>query len=226
MTRPATTPSDRRPLTTPHYALNELRRLILSGELSPGQPIRQEALAGAFGVSRVPIREALKILEGEGQVEYRPRRGYVVSELTVEDLAEVYRLRQLLETEAARTAVRLITDAEVDRLEAAEEDVEAAGRAGDVLELAAANRRFHFALFEVAEMPRLIHLLGPLWDSTAAYRSVYYDDPEQRARFEAEHRAIIDAVRVRDARLLVRLLNVHRDAGIESLRRAIADLKQ
>lgn len=225
MTRPATS-ADRTPLTTPHYALDELRRLILSGELSPGQPIRQAALASAFGVSRVPIREALKILEGEGQVEYRPRRGYVVSELTVDDLAEVYRLRQLLETEAARRTVRLITDAEIGRLEAAEEEVEAAGRTGDVLELAAANRRFHFTLFEIAGMPRLIHLLGMLWDSTAAYRSVYYHDPEQRSRFEDEHRAIIDAVRVRDARLLVRLLNIHRDAGVETLRQAIADLKQ
>lgn len=227
MASSTTTPAmARRPLTTPHYALNELRRLVLSGELSPGRPIRQDALAVALGVSRVPIREALKILEGEGQVEYRPRRGYVVSELTVDDLAEVYRLRQLLETEAARKAVKRVADAQVDRLEEAERDVESAGAAGDVLALADANRRFHFTLFEAAGMPRLVHLLGLLWDSTAAYRSVYYDDPVQRARFETEHREIIEAVRRRDARGLVRLLNVHRDASIDSLRQAISDLNR
>ena len=138
----------------------------------------------------------------------------------------MYRLRRLLETEAARKAVKPATDMLVGLLEQAERDVESAGSAGDVLALATANRRFHFTLFEAAGMPRLVQLLGLLWDSTAAYRSVYYDDPEQRSRFEAEHRAIIEAVRVRDVRGLVRLLNVHRDASIDSLRQAISDLKQ
>ena len=218
-------PVDRRPVTTPHYVLSELRRLILTGALSPGQPIRQDALADLLGVSRVPIREALKILEGEGQVEYRPRRGYVVSELSVEDLSEIYRLRRLLETEAARQAVKLITDEEVVTLEQAEVEVEEAGQAGDVVAIAAANRRFHFIIFEAARMPHLLQLLARLWDSTAAYRSVYYGSDERRRRFEEEHHDIIDAVRARESRTLVGLLNVHRDASIDTLRRAIVDLK-
>ena len=212
-------------MTTPHYALSELRRLILTGDLRPGQPIRQDSLAELLGVSRVPIREALKILEGEGQVEYRPRRGYVVSELTVDDLSEIYRLRRLLETEAARQAIKLISDEQIADLEAAEAAVEAAGTSEDVLAIASANRRFHFIIFEAARMPHLVQLLSRLWESTAAYRSVHYGDDERRRRFEEEHHAIIDAVRARDARGLVHMLNVHRDGNIEALRQAIIDLK-
>lgn len=222
---PASQARDRRPMTTPHYALSELRRLLLTGELAPGQPIRQDALADLLGVSRVPIREALKILEGEGQVEYRPRRGYVVSELTVDDLREIYRLRRLLETEAARQAVKLVTDEEIAALESAEAEVEAAGATEDVLAIATANRRFHFIVFEAARMPHLLTLLARLWDSTAAYRSVYYGSDERLRRFEQEHWSIINAVRARDARELVKVLNVHRDESVETLRQAIDDLR-
>lgn len=93
-----------RPPTTQEFVLQELRNAIVRGELPPRQPIRQDAIAQRFGVSRVPLREALKILEAEGQVVYRPHRGYSVAELALSDLLEVYRLRQLLESEAATVA--------------------------------------------------------------------------------------------------------------------------
>ena len=83
----------------------ELRLAIASGDLRPGEQVLQDALAERFGVSRVPLREALKILEGEGQVVYRPHRGYFVAELDLDDLREVYRIRDLLESEAVRVAV-------------------------------------------------------------------------------------------------------------------------
>ena len=97
----------RRPPTAQEAVLAELRRAIVTGELAPGEQVLQDALAERFGVSRVPLREALKILEGEGQVTYRPHRGYFVAELDVDDLREVYRIRDLLESEAVRVAVPL-----------------------------------------------------------------------------------------------------------------------
>lgn len=87
MTRPL------RPPTAQEFVLTELRRAIVSGQLRPGAAIRQDTLAESLGVSRVPLREALKILEGEGQVTYRPHRGYFVADLSYDDLREVYRIR-------------------------------------------------------------------------------------------------------------------------------------
>ncbi|GAB3908900.1 hypothetical protein GCM10029964_109490 [Kibdelosporangium lantanae] len=95
----------KRPPTAQEFVLDELRRLILTGEMAAGAPIRQDALAERFGVSRVPLREALRTLEGEGQVTYRPHHGYQVANLSMADLLEVYRIRELLETEATRLAV-------------------------------------------------------------------------------------------------------------------------
>ncbi len=167
----------RRPPTAQEAVLAELRRTIVTGELKPGEQILQDALAERFGVSRVPLREALKILEGEGQVTYQPHRGYFVTELDVDDLREVYRIRDLLESEAARIAVPLLTDTDLDRLEAAADDVDRADQSGDLVAMTAANRVFHFTLLEAAKMPRLVRLSRVLWDATDAYRSFYYADP-------------------------------------------------
>ncbi|MCG5213764.1 GntR family transcriptional regulator [Streptosporangium sp. KLBMP 9127] len=204
------------PQTTQQYVLGELRRAILSGSLAPGSPIRQDALAEQFGVSRVPLREALKILEGEGQVIYRPRRGYAVAELALADFLEVYRIRQILEEEAARQAIGRITEEDIERLEEAHADVVAAGRAGEITAMAAANRRFHFTLIDAAGMPRIRRFLRILWDATDVYRSLYYGDAGNRDRVDHEHHAIIDAVRARDADELVRRLDEHRSGTIET----------
>jgi DNA-binding GntR family transcriptional regulator len=216
-------PSSRRPMTTQQFVLDELRRGILTGDLRPGEPIRQDALAARLGVSRVPLREALKILEGEGQVEYRPRRGYLVAELSMDDLGEVYRLREILEAEAIRVAIDRITDDDLDRLTDAARDVEDAGRKSDVLAMSAANRTFHFTLIEAAGMPRLTRILRLLWDATDAYRSVYYGHETNRHRVEKEHLEIIEATRDRDADRLIRLLDDHRHAAVESLRPIVGE---
>ncbi len=96
-----------RPPTAQEAVLVELRKEIASGALRPGEQVLQEAIADRLGVSRVPLREALKILEGEGQVVYHPHRGYFVAELSVADLVEVYRIRDLLEAEAVEVGVGL-----------------------------------------------------------------------------------------------------------------------
>ena len=157
--------------------------------MEPGAAIRQEALAERLEVSRVPLREALKTLEGEGLVSYRAHRGYRVVELSMADLREVYRLREILEAEAVRAAVPLLDEVVFTRLEAAQSEVELAAEDGAVAAMAAANRRFHFALFEAAAMPRLVRMIGTLWDSTDAYRSLYYAGDENRRHVVAEHRA-------------------------------------
>jgi len=208
----------RRPPTAQAFVLAELRRAIIAGELLPGQPLRQNALAERFGVSRVPVREAFKVLESEGQVVYEPHRGHKVATLSLADLLEVYRLRQLMESEAARVAVANRSDAVLVGMRASARDVETASAAGDLLKMTEANRRFHFLLVAAAGMPRLERIVQVLWDATEAYRFVYYGAEDNRARVEHEHALIIEAFAEGNAELLIALLDEHREHAVDALR--------
>ena len=217
-----TASSFRRPPTAQEAVLAELRRAIVSGELAPGEQVLQDALAERFGVSRVPLREALKILEGEGQVTYRPHRGYFVATLDLDDLREVYRIRDLLETEAVTKAVEQITPEELKEVEVALHEVERAAKTADLGVMATANRTFHFLLIEAAHMPRLSRLVRILWDATDAYRSFYYSEGGHRETVLKEHRAVLAAVKAGDADKAVSVLRSHRERAVEALARALA----
>lgn len=212
----------RRPPTAQQFVLGELRRAITTGRLRPGAPIRQDTLADELGVSRVPLREALKTLQGEGLVTYHAHRGYFVEELSLDDLREVYRIREILEAEAVRQAVRHLTDEDLDVLEKAQLEVERAEAAGDILQMTEANRTFHMTLYEYAGMPRLTRLIGSLWDATDAYRSIYYGDGGNRSRVVAEHRATLQALRRRDADAAVEILDEHRARAVAALESLMA----
>jgi DNA-binding GntR family transcriptional regulator len=207
----------RRPPTAQEAVLAELRRSILEGELAPGAQILQDRIAESLGVSRVPVREALKMLEGEGLVSYAPHRGYFVTELDAAELTEVYEIRALLEAEAVRRALPFMGEEDYERMQEAVADMEAAEERGEIVALTAANRRFHFAMIEPCGMPRLTRIIRQLWDSTDPYRSVYYGDERSRKLVHTEHRAIFEAVRKHDADELVRCLDAHRDHAVDSL---------
>lgn len=211
----------RRPQTAQQFVLEELRRAITSGELRPGGQIRQDALAARFEVSRVPLREALKALEAEGLVVHHVHRGYFVAELSLADLEEIYRIRELLETEAVRMAVRRKPDGVVAALERIQREVEQAADEGDVPAMAAANRCFHFTLIEASGMPRLVRLIATLWDSTDAYRSLYYTEDPHRKQAVREHRAVISALRLGDEDATVRRLDEHRAHAVAALREVL-----
>lgn len=207
----------RRPPTTQEFVLDELRKAIVSGHLAPRQPIRQDSVAHELGVSRVPLREALKTLEAEGQVTYQPHRGYSVAELSLSDLLEVYRLRELLESEAATVAAEQLTETDLEQITHAKDEVETAEESGDLVAMIAANRRFHFALLEPSRMPRLLRIVRTLWDATDAYRAVYYNSEVNRSRVHREHEAILEAARQRDGGELVVQLTCHRQHAVDAL---------
>jgi DNA-binding GntR family transcriptional regulator len=208
----------RRPLTTHEAVLRELRRAILEGNLRPGTQVLQDAIAVELGVSRVPVREALKILEGEGQVSYSPHRGYFVAELDHDELVEVYRIRELLENEAVSVGVPGIADEALAVMEAAMLEMEGADPIPDFLALSAANRRFHFALFESCRRPRLTKMIKQLWDATNPYRSVYLGDEQHRRLVDQEHREMFEAACRRDADEVIRIMGDHRHNAIVALR--------
>jgi len=203
--------------TAQDTAMERLRADLLSGELKPGEQLVQETLAERYGVSRVPVREAMKMLESEGQVDYHPHRGYFVAELSVDDLLEVYRLRALLEAEAIERAVPRLSDDDVTVIVSLLADVDRAAAAPDVVALTTANRRFHFAIFDASGMPRLTRLLAQLWDATDMYRALYFASRPNRERVAVEHRAMAEALRGRDAAALVRLHAEHRDHSVDTV---------
>jgi DNA-binding GntR family transcriptional regulator len=210
------------PATTVAHALNGLRRAIVAGELSPGQRIAQEELAERLGVSVAPVREALRVLEREGQVTYRPRRGYFVTELAIADLEEIYELRALLEERALRSALPGLDEDQLERIELAARDCAAAVRAADVAAELEANRRFHLELLSAPDRPHTLELIRLLWDSTEAYRALYYNSEAERHRALAAHERILAAVRSGNADAVVAELDAHRSRALEVLRAILA----
>jgi DNA-binding GntR family transcriptional regulator len=209
------------PGTTQQHAVDWLREAILAGELRPGQRVIQEDVAERIGVSVAPVREALRVLEQEGQVTYRARRGYFVTELRVEDLEEIYALRQVLEERAVRRALPTLDDDALDRIAVAAKDCVDAAESGAVASELAANRRFHFAIFESPDQPHVLRLIRLLWDSTEAYRALYYNSAEERRRAVDAHDLILEAIRARDANRLVAELDAHRQRALDVLREVL-----
>ena len=204
----------KRPPTAQEAVLVELRRAIVEGELAPGTQIVQEALAERLGLSRVPIREALKILEGEGQVSYSPHRGYFVTELDLADIREVYRIRRILESDAAVIGLPRLTDEDLLRMADAVEELARASARDDMVAMTAANRRFHFTVIEASGMPRLTRLVRQLWDAIDPYRVLYYTELSNRETADRQHRQILTAAQARDIDQVVALLDEHREHAI------------
>ena len=210
------------PGTVQEHAVEHLRRAIVDGDLRPGERVRQEDVAARIGVSVAPVREALRVLEQEGQVTYLPRRGYSVTELRIDDLEEIYALRHVLEERAARHALPGRGAGGLDRIATAAEDCRRAAEQGDVAAELAANRRFHFAILDAPGQPHALRLIRLLWDSTEAYRALYYNAPEERHASIEAHDRILDAVRDRDGDRLVAELDAHRERALAVLREVLS----
>lgn len=208
-------------LTAQEVVLQELRSALASGVLMPGQQLVQEDLAVELGVSRVPIRESLKILEGEGHVTYHPNRGYFVTELSAADLSELYLIREILEAEALTRAVAEVSDADLRDIEEILGEVNEAAASGDIYALAQANRAFHLSIIELSGMNRLSRLIRQLWDASDIYRTVYFREESNRERIFAEHQEIFRALQARDAQALIKAQNHHREQAVQVLNSVI-----
>lgn len=210
------------PSTTTQQVLNELRKAIVAGDFRPGQKVLQEEIAARIGVSLAPVREALRALEQEGQVVYRPRRGYFITELRVEDLQEIYALRRLLEERALRGTLPTLDDEAIERITAAARDCAEAAERGDVPAELEANRRFHFGMLDGPDQVHTMRLIKRLWDSTENYRAIYYNSPEERSAATEAHEEILDAVVRRSADEVIAALDEHRGRALRVLSRILS----
>lgn len=199
-----------RPPTAQEAVLAELRRSIVRGELRPGATLLQEEIGESLGLSRVPVREALHILEGEGLLTRVPKKAYQVTSLDEAELNDLFRLRELLESMSVSR-----TWASPDRNLAAAltplvADMENAMARGDVEQFTSASRTFHFAVFGGAENSRLRKLIGQLWSTAEPYSVGSYDSEAARARLVRDAKRIARALRSGDRDLALRLLAEHR----------------
>jgi DNA-binding GntR family transcriptional regulator len=211
-----------RPKTAQEAVLLEIRKRLLDGRLQPGQAIRPDAVGEELGMSAVPVREALRILEGEHQVRYRPHRGYLVTELDIKDLREIYAIRELLEAEAVRHALPNIDKSDLEEMQAAIEDMRSSDE--DIFALTMANRQFHFTIFDAADMPHLLRMVTWLWDASEPchYRSAGFMRLENREQIDKEHRQILEAVESGDVDKVIGELSAHRKHALAALETDVA----
>jgi DNA-binding GntR family transcriptional regulator len=186
-----------------------IRDMILNGPLKPGDRLRQDELANAFGVSTMPIREALRQLQAEGLVIFRPRRGATVASLSVSEYEEIYRLREELETLACRWAAEDFDRIPIDRLKLLLQEIEAAeANLDDVHRRLQLVREFFFTIFETSEKEHLLRILSSLWDLSQQYRLYFYSLPELDPQRLTNYRSIYQACHDRDPEALISAFRV------------------
>ena len=191
-----------------------IRDMILNGHLKPGDRLRQDELADTFGVSTMPIREALRQLQAEGLVVFRPRRGAIVASISVSEYEEIYRIREELEILACRWAAEDFERIPVDRLRVLMGEIEEAeANFGDVYRRMELVREFFFTIFEASEKEHLLRILSSLWDLTQQYRRYFSAFPELIPQRLANYRAAYQACAARDPEGLVQAIRTIRAFG-------------
>lgn len=201
--------------------LRELRRVVLAGDAPPGLTIPAEDVATAFGVSVIPVREALKTLVGEGLVEHRTRGAYRVARLTRAELVELYVVRGTLEQAALAAAAGHATAADHAQARAVHESLDRAMSRDDARAYHRDSRRFHIAMVAPSGMRRLQAMLESAWNLTEPYQLMSRVGRADRASLHEEHRAMLAAFTGgRTAELLV-CAGAHHD----HLRRVLVDLE-
>lgn len=214
--------------TVVDLTLEALREKILRGDYAEGAPLRQDALAADLGVSRIPVREALRQLEVEGLVTFAPHQGAVVSTLSLAEIEELFELRALIETDLLRRAVPRLGPEDVARADRILEAYDEAFARGDVAAWGALNWEFHSALLAAADRPFTMGIVQNLQNQSERYMRMQLALTHGEGRASREHHAIADAARRGDAehacvllaahilgagRALVEFLRVHRSGG-------------
>ena len=210
-------------LTMAESVALRLRPLIIDGTLPPGTRLRLVPLARRLGVSVMPVRDALRLLEADRLVVVTPRRGAVVSTLSFEDAEETYAVRVALESLCARHAAERLTDADVVRLDALFANMaEAAVR--DALDpFIRADHRFHEALYAAAGRPRLIEQIADLTERSRRYLPQLYRAWQMAEDPLEAHRPLLEAIHARDPERVAALTREHMEAASGRLLAAITE---
>lgn len=206
-TNPVNEAEGNEPMT--QVVARRLREAIFDGDLEPGAPLRQEAVAQDFGISRIPVREALRHLESEGLVVIRPHSGAKVAVLDFEEYTEIYKIRERLEPLAISESIGNLSDEQKRQVERMADEVETL--TGDLKAWLDADRRFHLACYAGVSTPRMLRMIVDFWNTTQRYRRIllttFTDD--DFAVVHDEHRLIVNAVVRGNKRAAEDLIRMH-----------------
>lgn len=200
-----------------------LRRQILRGELKPGERLMEISLANRLGVSRTPVREAIRKLENDGLVIMIPRRGAHVAEINRQELDDVLEVRKSLDVLALRKAARLITGEEVEELREAEKNFASLveEKDPDLTLLGEADVFFHDIMYRATRNRRLIQTLNNLREQMYRFRVEYLKDREKHHTLVREHDDMIEALGKHDEEEAVRLIELHIDNQYQTILREL-----
>jgi DNA-binding GntR family transcriptional regulator len=186
-----------------------MREAILSGRLKPRERLMEVQLAEEMGVSRTPVREAIRKLELEGLVVMVPRKGAYVAGLTLKDVAEVFEIRSSLEGLAAALAAERITDEEVIILDKILDDISTAGEKGDIKTVIKKDMEFHQVLFSASRNDRLAQMINNLKEQIDRFRTQSFSNPIRTKSVLSEHEHILNAIKQGDVENSERLAKEH-----------------
>lgn len=177
---------------------NTLRQAILKGELEPGERLMEIQLAEKLGVSRTPIREAIRKLELEGLVLMIPRKGAEVAKISEKSLRDVLEVRRSLEELAIELACQRMTEEDLDQLEIMQERFKKAVSRGDAMTIAESDEAFHDVIYQGTGNDKLVQMLNNLREQMYRYRLEYIKDEDKRQVLLVEHEHIVHALKNRN----------------------------
>lgn len=205
---------------------NTLRQAILRGELKPGERLMEIQLANKLGVSRTPIREAIRKLELEGLVLMIPRKGAEVAEITEKNLMDVLEVRKALEELAAELACERISEEQIEEMKVAAEAFRETLETGDVTQIAEADVKFHDVMFEATDNRRLISLVNNLREQMYRFRVEYLKQKDCYPQLLQEHQEIIEMIHGRDKERAKEIIGRHIDNQVASVSDALREKKE
>ena len=173
---------------------NTLREAILKGDLKPGERLMELQLAAQLGVSRTPIREAIRMLEQEGLAVTVPRKGAEVAKMTLKGMEDVLEIREALDILACQLACVRITEEQLVLLEEKKKAFEDSLKSGNVREIAETDVAFHDVIYDATNNPKLVNMLNNLREQIYRYRVEYLKKEENYPKLITEHNAIFDAL--------------------------------
>lgn len=198
------------PLSKAEYVFQRLRQELRDGTIPPGAQIRQTEISTRYGVSATPVREAMRLLEADGMIDYSPHRGATVTEMPKHDLHDLYLFRAEVEQLLVRLAVDRADAATVAQLRALHEEMSDLARAGgEAALLSRKNREFHLALMRAGSAYIADQAMRPLWEKAIPSSESLWDNAGNVERFLNAHEAILVALESRDREEAGRLMAEH-----------------